>query len=95
MGISAWQPEYEVMERAKRVFGDMGYLTSFMDLAYLEEVTDDSRYPNHVYILTPKGSLIGYIPRGVGDVYFFSTPYYEFNKSGRKFVKIDINAVVV
>ncbi len=95
MAISAWQPKYGVMERAKNVFGDMGYLVHFMDLVYLEEVTNDSRYPNHIYILTPKESLIGYIPRDGDEVHFFSSPYYEFSKTGRKFVKVNINAVVV
>ncbi len=62
------------------------------ELRAFKEITSweglDYKVPNHVYILNPKGHLVGYRKSGSGEYVQFENPMKRFEKTRRKFVEL-------
>ena len=62
------------------------------ELRAFKEITSweglDYKVPNHVYILNPKGHLVGYRKSGSGEYIQFENPMKRFEKTRRKFVEL-------
>lgn len=55
----------------------------------LREVTE-WKYPNHTYLLDGT-NLVAYIKKGTKDAFYFSKPITGFSRSGRRFVKANLD----
>lgn len=62
------------------------------ELKALKEITSwdevGHHVPNHVYILNPKGHLVGYRKSGSGEYVQFKNPMKRFEKTRRKFIEL-------